>query len=84
MGTKLHHLMADTDLFSKANGNAGQIAGQLNNPSSARSCRVSLTRIRAGLKWFYADSALKITALSYSILTGHLARALLKFCRDRG
>ena len=32
------------------NGNVGQAPGQLNIPSSARSWRVSLTRIRVGLK----------------------------------
>ena len=32
------------------NGNVGEAPGQLNNPSGARSWRVSLTRVRLGLK----------------------------------
>ncbi len=39
-GAKLHHLLADTDLSTEADGNVGQAPGQLNNPSSARSWRV--------------------------------------------
>jgi len=70
---KLHHLLADSDLSTEANGNVGQAPGQLNNPSNHTKLASFIDKGWSQVENGFMRSSTTAKALCLTVFTGGVA-----------